>query len=184
MFCIIQWNVICELFVQLNVVYSTICELLVGIYRGMWLMLKHTMFYHIKCLLWTDHTNASMILAVCVLAFCVVSFCLYCLLSFFVLCLMLPVSLDCPFGFLWRLCNHNILIIWLEHANICFIYSKLNLMHRPCELSIILTWRPSFALWTNERFISHNLISTCAGACVWLFRRKCACWRICSNLAA
>jgi len=36
----------------------------------------------------------------------------------------------------------------------------------------------------SELSIGYNLMSTCAGACDWLFHRKCTCWWIivCSNL--
>ena len=64
--------------------------------------------------------------------------------------------------------------------------------HQPVDshwqtLSYTLTWvLLSLCKQTSDLSIGYNLISTCTGACDWLFRHKWTCWWIivCSNLAA
>ena len=75
----------------------------------------------------------------------------------------------------------------LNQSNLLVEETWSNTQRKLPALLLILTWRLSFALQkASDLSIGYNLISTCAGVCEWLSRRKCICWWIivCSNLAA
>ena len=135
-YCLLQWNMrtydihaldVSAHLVGLIVHFSDHLQFAFGVKIKRWAFRLHINFktHYVSHRTWVSYKRrelltlgelivlAPVFVGVCVAHLFSYLCCVFCILFVFVLCLvcpMLPMSLDCPFGFLWRLFTHVTLL--------------------------------------------------------------------------